>query len=179
MGGKLLILCSFTSTALFPQDAQDPRDLLLRIRDKLMETVDRLPKYLCTQTVNRSEYKPTSGEVISSCDQLLGKRKSPNWKLVLSSSDRLRLDVAVSADDEIYSWAGENRFDDLDLPDLVPHGAISTGSLGSLLIMIFRNDETSFSYNGETSDGGRTLLEFGFRTPLERSHYYFASVGSA
>jgi hypothetical protein len=173
MTRKLLILCSFTTTALFPQDEQNPRDLLLRIRDRLKQTVDRLPKYLCTQTVDRREYRPVLSEPVSSCARLLDQRKSPDWIVELSSSDRLHLDVAVSTGNEMYSWAGTGRFDDADLTDLVPHGAVSTGSFSSFLTMIFSTDETNFSYNAEITAGGRTFLEYGFRTPLAKSHYYF------
>jgi hypothetical protein len=37
--------------------------------------------------------------------------------------------------------------------------------------MIFSNDEASFSYLGETTLDGRPLIEFGFKTPVEKSHY--------
>jgi hypothetical protein len=173
MRHKLPILCSFIPAVLFAQDAPKPGDLLLRIRGRAMETVNRLPKYLCTQTVDRREYQPVSSDPATTCAHLLDKRKNPDWRLELSSSDRLRLDVAVSTGNEIYSWAGKNRFDDADLTDLVPHGAVSTGGFGSFLAMIFRTDETSFSYHGEIEADGRTMLEFGFQTPLEKSHYYF------
>jgi hypothetical protein len=154
---------------------EDPRDLLLRVRDKLMEAVDRLPKYLCTQTIDRKQFEPDDGVQKTSCDQLLGKRKKPGWKMHLVASDRLRLDVAVTVGNEMYSWAGENRFADSDLVDMVNHGAISTGSFGSFLMMIFEGDQANFSYNGETIVDGRTLVEFGFRTPVEKSHYYYGS----
>jgi len=32
----------------------DPAELLLRVRDRVLNTVDRLPRYLCTQTVDRA-----------------------------------------------------------------------------------------------------------------------------
>jgi hypothetical protein len=75
----------------------------------------------------------------------------------------------------MYSWVGESRFSDRDLLDIVHEGAISTGSFSAFLTGIFRTEDASFTYNGETTEGGRTLAEFGFRVPHEKSHYLYGS----
>jgi hypothetical protein len=94
--------------------------------------------------------------------------------------DRLRLDVAVGTShemfgttNEMYSWVGDNRFDDRGLFDLVRQGAISTGTFSTLLVSIFGEDRASFSYNGDLAVDGRALAEFGFRIPLEKSSYLY------
>ena len=63
-----------------------------------MATVDRLPRYLCTQTVDRSALLPTAEVTGRSCDDLAKRREKPNGKVRESQSDRLRLDVAVSSE---------------------------------------------------------------------------------
>ena len=92
------------------------------------------------------------------------------------SSDRLRLDVAISPLREIYSWAGANGFDDHDLLDIVTEGAVSTGEFGGYLSSLFGTDAATFTYNGDTKDeNGRVVAEFGFRVPPEKSQNEFGN----
>jgi hypothetical protein len=79
----------------------------------------------------------------------------------------------MAATGEMYSWAGESRFSDRDLLDMVQGGAITTGGFGAFLASIFGSDDASFTYDGETTQNGRTLSEFGFRVPYEKSHYLY------
>ena len=137
-----------------------------------METVDRLPKYMCTQTIDRSQYEPAGGMGGHACE--LSERN----QLRLTTSDRLRLDVAISAGREMYSWVGESRFEDRSLFQLVRNGAVSTGSFASFLMLIFRaDDEASFSYKGEIAEAGRQLAQFEFRVPVQSSHYIYSGAG--
>ena len=86
------------------------------------------------------------------------------------TADRLRLDVAVSGDSEMFSWAGENHFQDGTLADLVRSGATSTGTFSSFLGSIFGTDAATFTYNGDVDTAGRLLAEFGFRVPSKRAN---------
>jgi len=171
----------------------DGKRLLLEVRKKVMLTLGRLPKYMCTETVDRSTFQPKKTvamrqfrplgldpkEPISvravSCDEIASLRKKADWQVRKSTSDRIRLDVAVSADSEMFSWAGENRFQDRSLADLVRRGATSTGAFGSFLASIFGTDfETNagnFTYNGDVNVEGRALVAFGLRMPLEKSAF--------
>jgi hypothetical protein len=73
----------------------------------------------------------------------------------------------------MYSWAGEDRFNDSELFEMIREGAVSTGSFSSMLASIFGGQAAMFSYNGDTTFGGRRVLEFGFRVPLEKSAYSY------
>ena len=97
--------------------------------------------------------------------------KKTGFRLRECASSRLRLDVAVSGASEMYSWAGENRFQDRNLADLVGSGVTSTGTFASFLASIFGTDAASFTYNGDVNVDGRALVEFGFRVPLAKSRY--------
>jgi len=164
----LLLVCGL---AFSLQAQQDPGDLLLKVRGRVRDSIDRLPKYMCTQTIDRLQYEPAPGKQVSKCDD------GPAQKdLRVTTSDRLRFDVGVTGAGEIYAWAGAKRFDDRSLFDLVREGSISNGIFASFLTAIFRTVDATFSYNGETTEDGRVLSEFGFRVPLEKSHYLF--VGS-
>ena len=163
------VRCLLTfSIVLTVQAQQTPADLLLLARSKVEETLNRLPRYMCTQTIDRDTYDPEGTAKLNPCDS-----GSARTATRLKTSDRLRLDVAIAATAEMYSWVGEQSFYDRDLIDLVREGAISNGNFATLLTAIFRTDEASFTYNGDISESGRQLAEFGFRVPYERSHYRF------
>jgi hypothetical protein len=71
----------------------------------------------------------------------------------------------------MYSWAGEDRFQDRRLADLVRGGATSTGAFATWLSSIFGTNAASFTYNGDVTVDGRSLAEFGFRVPREKSDH--------
>jgi hypothetical protein len=76
-------------------------------------------------------------------------------------------------ENEMYSWAGENRFSNRDLFEFVRDGAVSTGSFTSMLTSIFGNNAARFAYDGDSMAGGRLLSEFGFHIAQERSTYLY------
>src|SRR5581483_376605 len=113
----------------------DPAAVLLRVRDKVLNTVDRLPRYLCTQTVDRRQYEPSGIVGTTVCDDL-DRFRDTRYVPVLTTADRLRLDVGVAQGSEAYSWVGENRFGDQSLFDIVKEGALSTGYFHGFLAII-------------------------------------------
>jgi hypothetical protein len=68
----LLVLCCATIVHARP----DPSDLLLRERNKLLNTVDRLPRYPCTQTVDRTQYEPSGLTFSKDCETMERLRAS-------------------------------------------------------------------------------------------------------
>jgi len=110
-----------------------------------------------------------------SCDDIASQKKRAGWRVQRTASDRLRLDVAVSDGSEMFSWVGEDRFEDLSLADLVGSGATSTGAFATFLGSIFGTSDARFTYNRGSREASSTLAEFGFVVPLEKSRY---SVGN-
>lgn len=150
----------------------DPKTILLEARKQVMLTIDRLPRYMCTETIDRSTFLPREDVAGRSCDDLVSRKsKQDSTRVRKYTSDRLRLDVAVSGEGEIYSWAGENHFQDKSLADLVRGGATSTGAFGSFLRSIFEGNEATFTFNGQFREHGSALMEYGFRVPREKSQY--------
>jgi hypothetical protein len=127
---------------------------------------------MCTQTIDRSQLEPAPGTAGRPCEP--PKRK----QLRLTTSDRLRLDVAILAGHEMYSWVGEGHFEDRGLFQLVQNGAVSTGAFSSFLEVVFRDDAGAFSYKGETIEDSRKVAEFEFRVPAPSSHYFFSGRSS-
>ena len=175
MRRQLLLLVGLAAGAMAQPD---PSELLLRVREKVLHTVDRLPRYLCTQTIDRSQYEPDRIVFVKDCEELEISRET-RYKLLLTTSDRLRLDVGVAAQREIYSWVGENQFGNRSLFDIVNEGSMSTGYFQGFLELVFRSDNADFSYVGETSEADRKLMLYRYRVPVEASHYSFRSGGKA
>ncbi len=174
-----LILCLATAGS---RAQDDPRQLLLKVRERVMDTERRLPRYACTETVDRTRYDAFDASAgvrqTRSCDDTVARSRRDGRSPMPSSADRLRLDVAVSFDgpameNEMYSWAGENHFSDRDVFEFVHDGAMSTGSFASLLASIFGNDAARFSYAGDTSAKDGSLAEFTFHVARERSQYLY------
>jgi hypothetical protein len=152
---------------------QDPVELLTKIRHRVVDGISRLPRYMCTETVDRSSFRPNEPagkHDRRSCPEPLDTAAKPR-KLQLFSTDRLRLDVAIAGDSEMYSWVHEDQFGDRGLSDLVRQGATSTGEFSSYVRAIFGTTAASFSFKGESQWKGRKAFEFAFRVPLSRSGY--------
>jgi hypothetical protein len=165
MCARLLVALGIVVLQLRAQ--QDPEDLLKLVRSQVARSLDRIPRYMCTQTIDRTLYavEPGLGAV---CDP---GRDRPSTHV--DTSDRLRLDVAMTSTGEMYSWVGESKFNDHDLLDIVHDGSVSTGSFAGFLAAIFSGDSATFTYNGETTQDGRPVSEFGFRVPREKSHFVY------
>ncbi|SRR5579864_5633833 len=191
---RLVLLFAFATSVTAQQSSGDNgKALLVEVRKKVMLTLERLPKYMCTETIDRSTFRPkkkvekrqlrplgvdrkepTPVRLVT-CDEIAALRKKAAWQVLKDVSDRLRLDVAVATDSEMFSWAGENRFNDRGLADLVRQGATSTGAFGAILASIFGTDfegnAANFTYKGEVNVEGRALVAFDFRVPPEMSTF--------
>jgi hypothetical protein len=167
---------------------QDPKDLLAKVSRRVMESVDRLPEYVSTETIERKYFEPHVARPLHSCDDVAAEQKSAHRRVRLATSDTVRADVAIGAPNDMYSWVGENRYvgaveaiqfvDDRDSRQLVLPGPTSTGGLSGLAGVIFSGqDEADFSYDGDKIEGGRLLSEFGFNVSAGNSHLRFNLPG--
>src|SRR5437870_1598961 len=82
--------------------AQEPAEILGRIRHNVAAQVSRSANYACIETIERN-YLVTPVPR-AACSPSGMKKAKPYMR------DRLRLDVAVSQNSEIFSWHGENNF---------------------------------------------------------------------
>ena len=151
----------------------DPTLVLQRVAIKTMVRANTLPNYTCVQTVNRDFYRPLATAVGQTCAKVLEQRQLPTFDtgLRLILTDRLRLDVTLTSQGEIYSWVGASKFEDSGIASVVHQGPIATGSFGAFLTIIFGQDPKSFQYQGTVRENGRTLMEYRFRVEKEESHY--------
>jgi len=122
-----------------------------------------LPRYTCTETVERQYFRGDARNPIDSC-------KKDNH-LRLDGLDRFRLDVTVANNHEIFAWAGASRFDSRRVDEIVRQGPTSTGAFGTYLVEIFVRPGAQFQFLQKQEVDGRPVLEYSFRVPKELSHY--------
>jgi hypothetical protein len=150
-------------------------EVLSRALGKLAGTSQRLLKYACVETVERSYYNepapklgahPMSEATAESCD---GRKFGAEGHLRLDATDRLRLQVAVSNGKEIFSWAAASRFDSRTVFEMISAGPMSTGSFGPELVSIFENSGVRFTFTGRRIEKEQELFRYNFAVPLASS----------
>jgi len=160
-----------TALVINGQAPRDPEEVLAHARDKILDRTDRLPNYICVQTVDRQYFKRKNPEYpIPSCDKMRGEQDRKAYVLQLEATDRLRLDVKVSDGTEIGAWAGSAAFDDDDIRKLI-HGPFGTGGFGVFLADIFTGNGIPFSFQSEELLDGVKLFRYRFQVSRESSHY--------
>src|SRR5436309_367251 len=89
---------------------------LARIKRRMPEELNPLPNYTCLETMDR--YVAAHR----------GKMKP---------IDRIRIQVAIVDDKELYSWPGARPFEDSSLGDMVNSGFISDGDFVAMARNVF------------------------------------------
>ena len=144
-----LVLCPLAAAQT--PESSDSTALLERIASIVRDNIDRLPNYTCTMTVDRSERILKSGKP--------------------QMADRVRLEVAMVGDRELYAWPGSRSFTNRPVQDIAPAGTFSTGEFGVLVGAIFLSGAAQFVYDGVEELNGRKVHHFAYRIPRERSKY--------
>ncbi len=152
---------------------EDPVGVLMRLRDRVVAHGERIPNHTCVEAIQRDRYEPLAGRAPKSCDTLLARRKQGDFqgRLKLDSTDWLHLDVAYASGSEIYSWAGASRFEEGEIDELVPEGAMGTGPFATMLLAVFQQRPPKYTFEGETTVDGRRVFEYSFAVPQNQSHY--------
>jgi hypothetical protein len=143
-------------------------DVLPRIRANVAAQIARATNYECVETIERFYYIVPRRE--GACGQLTAQEKTEPFL-----SDRLRLDVAVSNNVEIYSWHGANRFTSSRIDSVVHSGPISSGGFVGYLRNIFLEPGIMFIYQGRSSEELGGIHHFDYRVPMQHTLY---SIGA-
>jgi hypothetical protein len=148
------------------QQAPSAESVLRRTRERLLDDVERLPRYTCVQTITRRYYRPQSE---GSCSALIAAREKRKSKPELRGWDRLRLEVAIVDGDNVYSWVGAPRFESGTLEQLAGRGPLNSGDFGPFLHSIF--NLAAVTFKGQEPAGNRRLLSYSYDVPVEHSKY--------
>jgi len=147
----------------------DPVEALIRLRDRIVKYGHQIPNHTCVETVDRARYEPVTGPAPLACETI----RTRHTELRLDSTDRLRLDVKLTSTREIYSWAGAEKFDDREIDELIPEGAMGTGPYASMLLGLFGAPDLRFTFEGQSG----SLLEYSFHVSRAQSSYRIKARG--
>jgi hypothetical protein len=142
----------------------DHAALLNHAREKIVENIERLPKYTCLQTVHRLRFEAVPASRVPSCS-------GAGHAMMLAWTDRFKLDVTVSEGAEIFSWAGDQRFQSEYVEKIVGGGMTGTGDFGPFLMSIFGGRASQYEYLGLEQDKGRALAAYRYNVPVSTSSY--------
>jgi hypothetical protein len=172
---------------------RDPKDILVQMSRRAVDSIDHVPRYVVTETIERKYFVPHDAGRLHSCDALAAALKSANGvfplgRSRLATSDTVRADVAVDGATETYSWVGADHYtgpveaiqfaDDRDSTQFLLDGAVTIVGLSSLVRKILGGEDgILFSYDGDQAQEGRTLSEFGFSVLPANSHLTFRIAG--
>jgi hypothetical protein len=159
--------CGFLLAAATAASTADPAvdELFKQAREKVLDNARRLPHYTCVETVSRAEYQARRNA--GTCQSLIAMRKLAPARGAASFRDRLRLDVAVIDDGEIFSWAGAGKFETHDVGELVGGGAAGSGDFGGFAASVFGSAPDSIRFVGRRD----SLALFEYNVPVTRSNY--------
>jgi hypothetical protein len=129
----------------------EPEALLARIKAHVGEALGRLPSYTCLETVERYERRASSAP--------------------FELADRLRLEVAMIGDRELFAWPGDSRFEEKSIAQLIPNGTIGNGDFALQAYAVFLSRAPTYTYAGETTRKGQRLIRFDFRVAQAVSSY--------
>lgn len=144
LSASLMLVLSVASAA---QSALPPDVLnLSKIRRQAAAAVTRAPNYACLETVERYA------------------RDNPKakWRQL----DTLLLEVGMIGGKEIYTWPGEESFDDKTPGEAVTSGTVSTGEFAQLLRAVFVGGTSVIKWRGEEEVNGRRALRYDYTLPL-------------
>jgi hypothetical protein len=152
---RLLILACAAACS----SAADAPALVTRIREHMREYIAHLPDYTCRITLERFKRS---------------KSRAP-----FDLGDRLRLEVAYTGGQELYSWPGETRFE-TGIDGLLPgHGMVSNGSYALHIRNLFLRDVAEFAAPREEKCDGRPCVRLDFHIPASRSGYALSAGNSS
>lgn len=145
--------CASAQQAYDPLKPLTPEEIMLgRVRVVAAQAFAKLPNFTCVETIERS------------------RRAAPNKKYEFL--DTIRLEVAYVEGKELYSWPGETRFEERDLPTMVGGtGAIGTGDFALHAKSVLLGAMVKFTPAVIEELEGRPVYRFDFRLSIKHSGY--------
>ncbi len=152
---------------------KDVQELFTKARKRVTDNLDRTPRYTCVENITRVQYEPPVRTKGQSCAATIEARNRRQPAGTAAWRDRLRIDVAVVDGQEMFSWAGDGKFETSDLEKLIGTGSTGSGDFASFLTSVFGDGPEVIRYRG--LDHGSALFEY--NVPLARSHYTYHTRG--
>jgi hypothetical protein len=157
-----LFLGFFPWISTFAADSrvvEDPELLLQRIRSKITAHLSQLHNYTCHAVI----------------DRLIRSVNTSNF----DHRDTIDLEVAFVGDRELFSRAGETRFQEQPIHQIVPPGMIGNDLFGSHDDDVFSGNSATFTFAGSCKKDGHKTFRYNFRVPQESGRLLLKQNNSA
>ena len=145
-------------------DAPPSREVFNKVRENIGQELARATNYTCVEVIHRT-YSYSSSVRSPGCGH---PEEAAARKPYLR--DRLRLDVAVSHEGELFSWHGGKQFSSNGIESVVQAGAASSGTFVGYLQNIFFVPDVVIRYAGRVQTAQADTMTFEFDVPLASSH---------
>jgi hypothetical protein len=129
----------------------DPAAMLQKFRARLQSVLDQLPDYTCLQSIDRA--------------------RRPSASTAFQTLDSIRVQVGLISGEERFSWPDSQRFNDLELREMVGRGVVGTGSFALHVRHVFLSPGTRFTDKGPSEARGQKAVQYDFELPVEHSRY--------
>jgi len=123
---------------------------LAKIKTAVAENLDRLPNYTCTETIQKSAVRKSTGKVII--------------------QETVRVEVAYVNGEELFGWPG-SKIDEPDIGKMIS-GSSGNGYFGLISNNIFSSPEASFQNAGAVELEGRRAVRYDYRVPRSAMAYH-------
>jgi hypothetical protein len=150
MAGAVLCLLTMSGFAAKSLAADNPEEILARVRTSMLKHLEQLPNYTCHEVIDRA-VRPRTGS--------------------FQHMDRVELEVAFTGHGELFATAADGQFQDQPVFNLVPSGTMASSPMGSHVDGLFATDMAEFKFAGETKRDGHKTFRFDFHVPQEKSQY--------
>jgi len=151
------------------QPGGDPTAVLLQTHERLLDDLARMPRYTCVQTITRNYYRAPLQRQGQTCAAMIAAPEPRKPEQLMYSWDRLRLEVAIVDNSNVYSWVGAPRFEEDAFAKVAGRGPLGSGDFGTFLVGIF--GQAILRFQSEKNVDGRRLLAYSYEMPLDRSRY--------
>jgi len=142
---------ALTGCAVFSLSAQSDLSQLAGIKARVAANQSRLPNYTCTETIERFRRRGDRGK--------------------FQTIDRVRLEVALVNNKELFGWPGGDRIAEEEITNLVS-GTIGNGDFALLERAVFFTPDAAIGPALAETKSGQTVLRYDYRVPLAASGYH-------
>ena len=150
----------------------DTAGVLTRFFDAVRDSLAKLPECMCVETIERHYYVTKLSHPARNCDDLAAEKRRKNYKPVLETVDRVRLEVSTHGGQEIFSWPGRQSFDRREVWEVIADGPAASGQFAAILEAMVRGDAIDYVFREATEIDGHRAWRYTFEAPADRSHNY-------
>ncbi len=151
--------------------ATTPEPAIDRIKEKMRQSLERIPNYTCQQTIHRERFTPRPGNPQKKQNPLDLVRRDARVHEYASESDTIRMEVALVDGQELHSWPGAEEFASTPVAEMVGYGSLSSGEYARHVRALFLTDAATFEFVGEEKLQGRRTVRYDYRIPLAKTEY--------